>query len=99
MTSLDVLLLALVGVCVLLTVINVIFFFRKKPHVLSQAEIEQVGADFAEDAKLTREILHMKSKQLKQLESCEEKRRTHSGVSYRKQMNEQKKKRRQKSQK
>lgn len=65
MTSLDVLLLVLVGGCSILAVINYCVFLRRKvQRGLTEVEIDQVFAALVDDNKTTREVLPMESERL-----------------------------------
>lgn len=68
MTSLDVLLLVLVGGCSILTVINIFAFHRRKtPQELAKVEIDQIIAALAEETKIARKVLPVESRRLKQM--------------------------------
>ena len=68
MTSLDVLLLVLVGGCSILTVINIFVFLRRKtPQELAKVEIDQIIAALAVETKIARKVLPVESRRLKQM--------------------------------
>ena len=65
MTSLDVLLLVLVGGCSILAVINYCVFIRRKvQRGLTEVEMDQVFAALVDDNKTTREVFPMGSERL-----------------------------------
>ena len=65
MTSLDVLLLVLVGGCSILAVINYCVFLRRKvQRGLTEVEMNQVFAALVDENKTTREVLPMGSERL-----------------------------------
>lgn len=91
MTSLDVLLLVLVGGCSILAVINYCIFLRRKAQRgLTRVEMDQVFAALADDIKIAREVLPMDSERLIQMMKREKEKNGLLHVAYQKRIDERK---------
>ena len=95
MTSLDVLLLVLVGGCSMLAAINYcVFLWRKAQRGLTRVEMEQVFAALVDDKKIRTEVFPMESERLIHMMEREKEMNGLLHAAYQKRIDERKRKHR-----